>query len=250
MENFILVGAAFALGGILKGATGAGAPIVAVPLLAILYDVPLAVTVFVIPNLVPNMWQAWVFRKHQLPLRFALGFSISGALGAAVGTYLLSNLPADVLSLLVAFAVLIYVGFRMLHPNWILSFKRAITLVFPVGFMAGILQGSSGVSAPASITFLNAMRLERPQFIAIISVFFVAIALVQVPLLAVYGFLTQERLILSCLALIPLVAFMPVGAFLVRHISKKSFDFLILVLLLILAIKLIVDVVLKANLFN
>ena len=54
-----LAALAFACGGILKGAIGAGAPVIAVPILALLYDVPLAVALFTLPNLLSNSWQGW-----------------------------------------------------------------------------------------------------------------------------------------------------------------------------------------------
>ncbi len=243
MEVVALIALAFALGGILKGATGAGAPILAVPVMAMFYDVPFAVTVFAIPNIVPNLWQGWAFRREMPETRFVLLLALSGAAGAVVGAVLLANLPSTLLSLLVAFAVLAYIAIRLLRSDAVLAFRRALALVVPVGVVAGILQGASGVSAPVSITFLNAMRLERGQFISTISVFFVAIALVQIPMLTAYGFLTLEMLGLSTLALVPLILFMPVGAFLVRHISARNFDRLILVLLLGLAVKLIVEAV-------
>ena len=41
-----------------------------------------------------------------------------------------------------------------------------------MGVGGGILQGSAGLSAPISITFLNSMKLERNQFIPTISVYF------------------------------------------------------------------------------
>ena len=47
--EFLIIFVAFAFGGILKGATGAGAPIIVVPLLAMYNGVVFAVTVFVIP---------------------------------------------------------------------------------------------------------------------------------------------------------------------------------------------------------
>ena len=53
IELLILVCVAFVLGGILKGATGAGAPFLAVPLMAILIDVPFAVAVFLAPGVAP-----------------------------------------------------------------------------------------------------------------------------------------------------------------------------------------------------
>ena len=52
-------------GGILKGATGAGAPIIAVLDLAILFDVPTAMPIFSLPNLFANISQAWTFRREQ-----------------------------------------------------------------------------------------------------------------------------------------------------------------------------------------
>ena len=46
---------AFALGGILKGATGAGAPIITIPVMTAFYDVRIAVIIMVIPNFITNI---------------------------------------------------------------------------------------------------------------------------------------------------------------------------------------------------
>lgn len=233
---YIFIG--FAMGGLLKGATGAGAPLVAVPLLSLFYSVPLAVTVFAMPNLASNMWQGWLNRKHLLPMRFVVLFALAGMIGAGLGTYMLAALPGEVLKLIAAVAVFCYIGFRIAKPHWVLSFALAEKIVLPVGTIAGVLQGSAGISAPVSITFLNAMKLERRQFIATISVFFLAMVFVQLPLMIAYGLMTPERFFLSIAAILPLLAFMPVGAFLARHISKETFDKIILVVLGVLAIRL------------
>ncbi|HBN31167.1 MAG TPA: sulfite exporter TauE/SafE family protein, partial [Rhodobacteraceae bacterium] len=163
LENVLLIGVAFALGGILKGATGAGAPLLAIPILALLYDVPTAITLFAIPNLVPNVWQAWKYRADSLPTRFWLQFAIAGGVGAAIGTYGLANIKSDYLLLVVALVVVAYIIFRTLRPGWVLTYPKALAAVLPVGLIAGILQGSGGISAPVSITFLNAMKLSRGQ---------------------------------------------------------------------------------------
>ena len=73
------------LGGILKGATGAGAPVIGVPVLAVIFNVPMAVAIFTVPNLLTNLWQGWQFRKHQISRRFTLIFAGAGALGAGIG---------------------------------------------------------------------------------------------------------------------------------------------------------------------
>ena len=231
--------AALALGGMVKGATGAGAPVVAVPVMAAFFDVRLAVIIMATPNLVTNLWQLRTFRAHHLPGGFALWFAVAGGLGALVGTFLLASLPTRALMLMVALAVVAYVGLRLARPNFQLSETVAKNSVLPAGFSAGILQGAAGISAPISVSFLNAMRLERPAFIATISAFFVAMSLVQIPAMFAFGMLNAERLAMSAAALIPLLLFMPVGTWLARRMSAQTFDRLTLVLLSALAVRLI-----------
>ena len=177
----ILVLIAFALGGILKGATGAGAPIIAVPVMTLFFGAPFAVAVFSIPNLVTNIWQGWHYRQHRLTGPLTLHFALAGALGAGLGSFMLAWLPTEALNLTVALSVLAYVGFRALRPGWRLGLDRAEKLAAPMGILGGILQGAAGLSAPVSLSFLNELKLERPQFIVTISVFFFAMALVQIP---------------------------------------------------------------------
>jgi len=232
------------LGGILKGATGAGAPIVAVPVLAILVDVPFAVATLAFPNLLSNAWQGWRFRRSMNAPRFIAAFALSAGLGAALGSVLLVTLPPGILLVSVSLVVFVYVGFRLSHPQWALGRRVANVLVAPLGFVGGILQGAAGVSAPVSITFLNAMRLPREEFIATISTFFFTMSAVQIPLLAHLGVMTGERVVTSLLACLPLFGAMPVGARLARHLSREAFDKIMLVVLVIMAIRLMAEALL------
>lgn len=239
VTTIIIAAAAFALGGLLKGATGAGAPVVGVPVLAVLVDVRFAVAVFATPNLLTNLWQGWRFRGDQGGRAFVWKFAFAGVAGAAVGTLLLAWLSPDLLMGVVAAIVLAYVIFRLLRPDWSLPRDLADRLALPVGFLGGAMQGAGGISAPVSVTYLNAIGLSRPEFIATISVFFAAMSVVQVPMLAVLGILTPEAFVASLLALVPLFAFMPVGDWLARRVSKDLFDRMILLLLTAIAFKLI-----------
>jgi len=237
--SLFLSALALALGGVLKGAVGAGSPVVAVPIISLLYSVPFAVSVFVLPNLLSNLWQGWQFRKHLASPRFAVIFALAGAVGAGVGSVMLAALPADLLMLIVATAVLGYIGFRLARPNWQMQKEMSERLAAPVGFLGGLLQGAGGISAPVSVTFLNALKLDRPVFIATISIFFLAMSAVQIPTLIALGILTPERLGLSILAFLPLFGGMPVGAWLARHFSRETFDRVMLILLATIAFKLI-----------
>ena len=237
--SVLIITICLGLGGILKGATGAGAPILAVPALAMFYDVKIAVVIMLVPTLVTNLWQAWQFHRQLLPAKFVLYFSLAGAVGAVVGSWFLAVLPQHALSLIVAFAVFAFISFRLARPTWLLAYEKALPLSAVAGLIGGWLYGTSGISAPVSISFLNAMRLERQTFMATISVFFVAMALVQLPALGALGIMTWERLVMSALATVPLLVFMPLGSWLAGHFSKETFDRVILVLLGFLATKLI-----------
>ncbi len=229
------------IGGIVKGATGAGSPIVAVPMLALAFDVPTAVTIFVIPNLFSNVWQAWQFRAHHLSGRFTAIFAGTSLGGAGIGTIMLVSLPASILTTGVALGCIAYIAFRLARPDWSLSRAAADRAVAPVGVAAGILQGAIGVSAPITVTFLSAMKLERPVFIATISVVFVAMSVAQIPIMASAGLMTPLRFAYGLGALALVLATMPLGAALSRRWSAKVFNNIILIMLSVIAVQLLVD---------
>lgn len=230
---------AFALGGILKGATGAGAPIVTIPVIAAFYDVRVAVIIMVIPNLLTNIGQIYQFRKTILPSFFTVSFAIGGGIGAFVGTILLANLSIKILTLSVAFIVIIYIFLKLIVPSWKLIYKKATKLVFILGAAGGVLQGTAGLSAPISITFLNAMKLERNQFIPTISVYFGVMSTFQMPTLYYYDFLNFEIIIASLVSTIVLLSFMPIGSWIAKSVSKEKFDKITLILLAFIAVRII-----------
>lgn len=230
---------AFALGGILKGATGAGAPIITIPVIAAFYDVRVAVVIMVIPNLLTNIGQLYQFRKTIMPRFFTVSFALGGGLGALLGTILLANLSIKTLTLAVAFIILIYISLKLIIPTWKLNYTKAKKLVFLMGAGGGVLQGAAGLSAPISLTFLNSMKLERNQFIPTISVYFGVMSLFQMPALYFYKFLNIDTLIISCLSTIVLMLFMPLGSWIAKSISKETFDKLILILLSFIALRII-----------
>ena len=237
--TIIAIFTAFALGGILKGATGAGAPIITIPVIAAFYDVRIAVIIMVIPNLLTNIGQLYQFRKTILPSFFTVSFALGGGIGAFLGTILLVSLPIKILTLSVAIIVIIYILLKIAVPSWKLVYGKAKKLVFIMGAGGGILQGSAGLSAPISITFLNSMKLERNQFIPTISVYFGVMSIFQMPTLYYYDFLNIEIIIVSIMSTIVLMCFMPLGSWIAKSISKETFDKVTLVLLGFIALRII-----------
>jgi uncharacterized membrane protein YfcA len=118
-------------------------------------------------------------------------------------------------------------------------YEKATKLVFILGAAGGVLQGTAGLSAPISITFLNAMKLERNQFIPTISVYFGVMSIFQMPTLYYYDFLNFEIIIASLISTIVLLCFMPIGSWIAKSVSKENFDKITLILLAFIAIRII-----------
>jgi len=135
--------------------------------------------------------------------------------------------------------VLVYVLFRLARPGWVLAPASARLLVVPAGLVGGVFQGATGLSGPVSVTFMSAVGLLRPQFIVTMSLFFLAMALSQLPAQLALGVMTAERLGFSALAVVPLLLGVPVGDALGRRVSHGAFDRIIMAVLTLLAIRLL-----------
>lgn len=230
---------ALALGFTVKGATGAGSPVVVVPVVAALYDVRLGVAIMAVLNVLSNLAQVWQFRAEMIDRRFTWILVIGAAAGTIVGTFLLAWLPERALSILIAAAVIFYISLRVLSPSFKLEKERAFRMAWPISIVGGVMQGATGISAPITVSFLNAMRLARPAFVFTVSAFFAGMAVVQVPMLWAFGILTWESLLLALLGIIPMTIFMVVGQNLAKRLSPEAFDRVILLLLAVLAVRLI-----------
>lgn len=235
------------LGAVLKGATGAGLPIIAIPTIAAVYDIRVAVALLVIPNFFTNVRQIGKFRTHNPGNGFARNFAASGIAGAAIGTFLLAYLPITLLNVIIAMVVFAYIALRLLNPQFQLAMKLMQKWVLIAGGCAGILQGAVGLSSPITITFLHAGRLPRPTFIFIMSLFFASMSVIQLPLQSALGLMTLELAVLSILALVPVFIGLPIGERIGKTLSAQVFDHTILILLAIIAIKMLVDTAISVS---
>jgi hypothetical protein len=242
VQELLIIFAALALGGFVKGVAGAGMPMVAIPVLASFFDVRFAVAVMILPVVVTNIMQVIRFRGEAAAVAKLLrSMWIMAGVGIVIGTWLLTAAPEAWLSVTLATVVVAYVVLRLARPHWRIPPETVRRIAPVVGLVSGILQGATGISAPVSITFVASIQLTRPQFILAVSMLFVTFALIQLPSLAVAGILTWDRALFSLLALVPVLVAMPIGARVATRFSQQTFDRLILILLVGIAVKLFAD---------
>lgn len=224
-------------GGILKGVTGAGMPILAVPVIAAFYDVRTAVIILVIPNLIINLWQIYRFRAYNIEPKLLRNFALAGAVGAGIGTLILAWVRADVLGVSIAIIIAGYIALRLLKPSYSLPIEMARKLAWPAGIGGGILQGAVGLSAPIAVTFANSIKLERPVYILLVSVFFAVMCVIQFPVQIAFGMVSWLGVAVGVISLIPLFVGVQFGEIIGKRMNPVVFDRVILIMLAVLAVK-------------
>jgi uncharacterized membrane protein YfcA len=239
--DLAVIFACLAIGGVLKGATGAGAPLLAVPAISALYDVRVAVVTMLLPTIVTNCWQLVSYRRNVTGMPFLVPFLVAALIGVVMGSFMLVGLPLSALTGVLAAALVAYVIFRLLRPHWALSPVAARRLALPAGWLSGILQGASGLSAPASLPYLGALGLARPQFVVAVSALFLMFGAVQIVTLFLLGQLRTDLLLVSAAAIVPVFCGMTFGNWLGRRMDQAAFGRIVLVVLIGLAIKLSYD---------
>lgn len=234
-QTLVMLTAALAAGAIVKGATGLGLPLIALPLLTAAVGLQKAIGILIIPLILTNAYQVWAYRGmvRDTGLRFLSGFLAGGAVGIGLGTWALGALPARLLEMGLGLMLFAYVGLRIAKPDFSLAQGLARRVGAGVGLAAGTLQGATGIAAPIGVTFIHALRLERRATVFAVSVMFLGFSATQYGALIVSGIYRADWIWLGLFACVPILLFMPLGDWLGRRAGPRLFDRLILVFLLV-----------------
>jgi len=231
---------AVALGFFAKGVTGIGGPMFAIPVLASFMGVEYAVAVIAIPTLVANAWLLWTNRGARSTVRrYLVPFLIAGTVGIVAGVWILVSVDDRAVSLVLALAVIGYIIWYLVNPQFELSDTTAQRLAPPTGFIAGGLHGATGISAPVVGTYFHSLGLLRTSFIIAVTVPFFVLGAAQIASLAYLGAYSAERLIAGAIAIVPAVGVLPLGQRVGERVSQRTFQYLVLAVLFAAALRLL-----------
>jgi len=244
VTRYLVMGLALAAGALVKGATGMGLPLVALPVLTAFFGLQHAVGLMTIPLILTNFWQVWRFRAvvRDPRMGFLPLFLVGGGLGIVAGTFALTTLPERVLVLGLGIILLGYVALRLTRPHMTVGPLLARRAGPVAGFGGGVLQGATGISAPVGVTFIHAMGFERDAHVFAVSAMFLLFSVVQLPSLVALGVMEASWMLEGVLALVPILLFMPIGQAIAGRMSRKAFDRMILAFLGIMGLKMVLGV--------
>ncbi|MDA3869935.1 MAG: sulfite exporter TauE/SafE family protein [Gammaproteobacteria bacterium] len=195
---FILLFAYF-----LRGITGFGSGLIAIPLLA--HFLPLT---FVVPMvLVLDFVASVVLSRHTRlqvrwdEIRYLIPTTIAGIL---LGTFLLVNLPRE--PLLVALALfVIFFGLRyVFNVHGENPISRWWSL--PTGLIGGLIGALFGTGGPPYVVYLSHRLHDKTQLRGTLSGLFMLDGALRIITFLVFGLLLQTELLTSLLLALPLMA--------------------------------------------
>jgi uncharacterized membrane protein YfcA len=154
-----LVMAVLFLATFIRSAFGFGEALVAVPLLALIMPVELAVPLAVLASItVAGMIVAQDWRK--IHARSAWQLVVSTFFGIPLGLWLLVTVPGAVVKTILAVVIIAFSGYSLIHRRPFALKDDRLAWLF--GFAAGILGGAYGMNGPPLVVY-GTLRGWSPQ---------------------------------------------------------------------------------------
>jgi uncharacterized membrane protein YfcA len=241
-ERLAILAIALAAGAFVKGATGMGLPLIALPVLTSAFGLQHAIGTMAVVQIVTNCAQTWQYREgaKDVRLNFMPVFLLTCAIGVVFGTWLLGALPERYLVVGLGIVLLVYFILKVRNPHFAIAPALAKKLSPFTGVGTGVLQGATGISAPVGVTFIHAMGLDRQSHVFAVSAMFLLLGIVHLPSLFIAGIMHRDWALEAIIALVPVLIFMPLGQRVAGKLSRKAFDRLILIFLGLMGLKMVI----------
>lgn len=234
MQWLIFV-AVIIIASLIKGATGFGFSLIALPVLLFWFSLEQIVPVLTICNLFSSFIIAVQNKAFAVEKNDKL-LILFGVIGTVLGVFFLKEIKSSYL--IGALSVV----FTLLSVSFLLGFrfpiKNNVRASIIWGFFTGAMSGSYSISGPPLTLYLTSLNVSNHRFRNIFAVFNVFIPIVSIVLFLMSGFITIQTLYLVLIA-IPLLY---LGTFLGKDftsIHSSVFRKIVIVISLIASVMLL-----------
>jgi hypothetical protein len=232
LAALIALFAVFVFGGLVKGVTGVGLPLVLVPLATQFVHVPVAVALVSVSMVVTNIQQSAEGGHTGQALRKLWPIMLPLAVGAVIGTHLLITINRQRLNLIIGISFLALAVLLLCLPR-LRIVGRAARWGGPfIGFGAGLLGGMSAIFGPPMIAFMVSTGVQPDTFVKHMALLALTASTTMLIVLGSSGAMSGGDFLMSAAAMIPIQLGMPLGRWLRGYIKPNWFRILVLVVLL------------------
>jgi len=214
---------------VIKGLSGFGSGLVAIPLLAFFLPLPFIVPVLALVSYTGTVYQSFTYRSDVVwrDLWPLLPFSLAGI---TIALWLLVNADVTVLTLMLGIFIFCYAVYSLL-PHNIKSGSRWWAVV--AGSSAGLIGALFGTGGPFYVLYLKMRQVTKQQFRATITMIFLVDGGARMFGYVYSGLFTEKTVTLSLVLLPVLFLAMYVGQHLHIKINDHRFNQVVSVLLLV-----------------
>jgi hypothetical protein len=218
-------------GGVVKGVTGVGLPLVLVPLATQFVQVPVAVALVSVSMVVTNVVQSLEGGHTGKAVHHLLPIMLPLIIGSVIGTHLLISIDQRRLHLIIGIAFLFLAMLLLCLPRVRISPRTARWSGPFVGLGSGVLGGMSAIFGPPMIAYLVSSGVAPDTFVKHMAILAFTAAVTMITVLGTSGAMSGGDFAMSALAVIPIQLGMPLGRWLRSRISPNLFRILVLVVL-------------------
>ena len=211
-----------------------GLPLIATPVLAGVFGPRAAVVIVSIPILASNtLLLVGGWRRVPAMLREAAPMMVLGPIGTVIGVQLLAYLDQRLFAVLISALVALFLlrGDRLLGDD---PDARRVRVAGPlVGFVGGLLQGSTSIASPLVGSYFHARKVAPADFVVVLAALFQLNSIVQIGAFVFTGLLTPPLLALGVAGLVPNLLGLIAGIELRGRVSPVTFRRIIVVMLVL-----------------
>tara|TARA_Y100000310_G_scaffold101298_1_gene99301 strand:+ start:4960 stop:5697 length:738 start_codon:yes stop_codon:yes gene_type:complete len=218
------------LAGITSGLTGFGFALVSVPLMMLFLPLKTITPIILLLQILINLFLLFEARKF-VNLKRIWPLILVGILGIPLGTYLLIFLDVTILKIsvgliIILFAIAFLIGFKK-------EIKKEKSAFAIVGFISGILNGSTAMGGPPVVLFFTNQNIEKRIFRANLIAYFTALNLITIPFFLIGNLITLETIGYTALFMPALFLGGLTGTKLIHKINEKLFKKIVLIIIIV-----------------
>jgi uncharacterized membrane protein YfcA len=236
VQTIVLLTGAYLLGTTVKGISGFGALLVAVPLMSMVVEPVIAIALTAGSVVVSNIWQAIESGHVRWALaRFRWVF-VALVPASFLGSQFLVLVDPSVSGGFIGILVILFCLSRIfsVQPNISADNERRAGPI--VGALAGVVGGATQLSGSVLIAYLVSLKLSKDEFVGTIALMYLANSLPIYVTLVGFGRYGFAEVALSVGLVAPALVGISVGRLIRGRVSQSLFERIVLGLLLVIGV--------------
>ena len=219
---------------------GFGDALIAMPLLALLIDIKIAVPLIALIAFF-IAFSILIRNVHKVAFKSAWRLVVSSLIGIPIGLWYLEDINEQVIKLILGILVLIFAFYNLLKPR--LHELKTEKYAWIFGFFAGILGGAYNTNGPPIVIYSSLKKWKPENFRATLQGYFFTTGILVVAGHTIAGNITHEVVNYFAFCLPVVLLAIIIGARLNKKIPVARFHKYIYILLIFLGMILMINAV-------